>query len=352
MREWAATIGPPTCTDHLAPDIAELPVQWGDFSEADRKRCAALRRRKLDAQRVADILAGSTWEPKVSRAAEAMRDCANRVRMMVDADSGDVLSRTICCLCHGRWCPVCVWQRALTWRRLVRDAVAEIETCWPDTRWLLLTLTARNCKPEAVRAQVTRMHRAFARLAKRKRWPGIGYVRAMEVTRGRDGSAHVHFHVLVAVPSAYFRAADYVQQCEWVGMWKTAMQVDYDPVVYVQAVKADRLAASAVGEAMKYPIKLTERALGDAAWLGTVVGELWAVRVVGAGGVCRLGLMAARRNDEMRKVLRRKDLEGRRVVLRWYRWTGADYLPAAPAEAAAWTLALKAMWAGVTSLAA
>lgn len=345
LRAWAKTIAGPRVTDALAPDLEELPRQWCDISERDSKAQGRLTKRKRDAVRVAEILQG-IGDPRISRMAEAMRECGERVRLIIDADSGEVLSRAICCRCHGRWCPVCVWQRALRWRRLVMDAVEELSAAW-DTRWILLTLTTRNCAPHEVRERVDQMNRAFSRMVKRKRWPGVGYVRALEVTRGRKGTAHVHYHALIAVPPEYFKGRDYIQQREYVAMWRKALRVEYNPLVYVQAIKADRLAPSAVGEALKYPIKLTAAALEDPAWLRDVVLQLGSARAVAAGGICRLGLFAARRRLEERQMLRAKELEGRRVIVRWFRWTGHDYLPAPADLASSWTTQLRATWEGV-----
>ncbi|MDI5424891.1 ROK family protein, partial [Salmonella enterica subsp. enterica serovar Kentucky] len=39
-----------------------------------------------------------------------------------------------------------------------------------------------------------------------------GWIRTTEVTRGRDGSAHPHFHTLMMVPPSMLSGRDYVKQ--------------------------------------------------------------------------------------------------------------------------------------------
>ena len=69
-------------------------------------------------------------------------------------------------------------------------------------------------------------------------WPALGWVRAVEITRGRDGSAHPHYHCLLMVPPTYFQA-DYLKQSEWAWLWQECLRVNYRPVIDVKTVKAD-----------------------------------------------------------------------------------------------------------------
>ncbi|MBE3060577.1 protein rep, partial [Klebsiella pneumoniae] len=72
---------------------------------------------------------------------------------------------------------------------------------YPDSRWMFLTLTVRNCVIEELGETLSRMNTAFQRLKDRKELrPVQGWIRTTEVTRGSDGSAHPHFHTLMMVP--------------------------------------------------------------------------------------------------------------------------------------------------------
>ena len=106
----------------------------------------------------------------------------------------------------------------------------------PQMRYLLLTLTVRNCSILQLRETITEMNRAWDRLTKRKSWPALGFVRSLEITRGKDGSAHPHFHCLLAVPPSYF-GRNYLSTAKWASMWADALRVDYTPICDVRIIK-------------------------------------------------------------------------------------------------------------------
>ena len=87
------------------------------------------------------------------------------------------------------------------------------------------------------------MNSAWQRMAQTKRFKGVvkGFIRTTEVTRGKDGEmmAHPHFHALLLVDSTYFNR-NYIKQYEWVTMWQKALRVNYEPSVYVKAVKPSK----------------------------------------------------------------------------------------------------------------
>ncbi|WP_187337679.1 protein rep, partial [Lactiplantibacillus plantarum] len=70
----------------------------------------------------------------------------------------------------------------------------------------------------------------------------LGYLRSTEITvNEQDGSYNQHLHVLLFVKSSYFKNSNnYLAQAEWTGLWQRALKVDYEPVVHVQAVKANK----------------------------------------------------------------------------------------------------------------
>jgi plasmid rolling circle replication initiator protein Rep len=73
------------------------------------------------------------------------------------------------------------------------------------------------------------MNKPFQRFSRVKAYPADG-LRSTEVTRGKDGSAHPHFHCLLMVPPGYFAGHNYLRQSTWVAMWRKAMRLDYDPM--------------------------------------------------------------------------------------------------------------------------
>ncbi|OWC70311.1 Replication protein, partial [Escherichia coli] len=139
--------------------------------------------------------------------------------------------------CRVRHCPVCQWRRTLMWQARFYQALPKIVADYPSSRWLFLTLTVRNCGIGELGETLTAMNAAFKRMEKRKELsPVQGWIRATEVTRGKDGSAHPHFHCLLMVPPSWF-TRDYVKQARWVELWRDCLRVNYEPNVDIRTVK-------------------------------------------------------------------------------------------------------------------
>jgi hypothetical protein len=135
------------------------------------------------------------------------------------------------------------------------------------------------------------MNKSWQRLAQRKGFPAIGFVRSTEVTRSKDGLAHPHFHALLLVSSSYF-GGQYLKQSEWRELWQSALRVDYLPVVNVKAVKPkkgespDSGIAIAILETLKYGVKEADL-LADSRWLIELTRQLHKTRAVAVGGVLK-----------------------------------------------------------------
>jgi plasmid rolling circle replication initiator protein Rep len=88
---------------------------------------------------------------------------------------------------------------------------------YPKHRWLFLTLTVKNCSIQELRKNLDCMNKSFIRLSKLKEFPGVGWIKSVEVTRGRDGNAHPHIHCLLMVAPGYF-GANYLSQERWIDL--------------------------------------------------------------------------------------------------------------------------------------
>lgn len=131
--------------------------------------------------------------------------------------------------CRVRHCPICQWRRALMWVARFFDVFPRIYAAHPEMRYIMLTLTVRNCAISELRSVVNRMSQAFQRLSQRKDFPALGFVRSLEVTRGKDGSCHPHFHVLLAVPPSYFSGGSrgsYLSKDKWSALWLESLHLD------------------------------------------------------------------------------------------------------------------------------
>jgi len=192
------------------------------------------------------------------------------------------------------------------WQARFYQALPKIVADYPSSRWLFLTLTVRNCAIDDLGETLTAMNSAFQRLKDRKEFaPVQGWIRATEVTRGKDGSAHPHFHCLLMVPPSWF-TRDYVKQARWVELWRDCLRVNYEPNIDVRAVKtktgevvasvAEQL-QSAVAETLKYSVKPEDMA-NDPEWFLELTRQLHKRRFISTGGALKNVLQLDRETNE------------------------------------------------------
>lgn len=216
-----------------------------------------------------------------------IHDCSRWLSYALEAqDESDFKFRlTSARFCRVRFCPVCQWRRSLKWRARFFNALPKIVENFPGYRYLFLTLTVRNCPIDQLRSQLRDMSKAWNRLASRRIFPAVGFVRSTEVTRGENGSAHPHFHCLFLVKPSYF-SREYIKQNEWVKLWKDALQVDYLPSVHIRAVKDGERTEHLILECLKYGVKVQDL-VSDPNWLVQLTGQLTKTRAVSVGGVLK-----------------------------------------------------------------
>lgn len=252
------------------------------------------------------------WAEKMAAALDAaglerpsvrVRDCAEALFFHLLADAhGEVHFKLHSApYCKYRHCPTCQWRRSLRNKAIVMSALPDILRKYPTARFVMLTLTVRNCSVSELRETIQTMNKGWQRLIQREDWPALGWIRAVEVTRGQDGSAHPHFHCLLMMSSRYFVGPRYVPTREWVQRWREVMRLDYDPVCDVRLVKAKtpaaeitpgadaRLAAvhSAVSEVVKYSTKAADLLAGGPEWLATYVEQVRSLKFLTSGGVLK-----------------------------------------------------------------
>jgi len=251
---------------------------------------------RAQADGVEEIFAGGRFHHK--RWAERLHECSAVLGFAWEDDPETGESRLrlrTAGFCRVRLCPVCQWRRSMKHKARLLERLPAIQSRYPKHRWLFLTLTVRNCPVEQLRDEIKRLTRGFTNLRRHKNFPAVGWIRTVEVTRGKDGSAHPHLHVLLLVPPSYFRGGSYLKTADWVRLWRKAMRLDYDPVVDVRTVKPNtrrgkNALESAIAEIAKYstkPGQLTE----DDEWLRVYAEQTHRLRFVDSGGVLR-GILA------------------------------------------------------------
>jgi len=187
--------------------------------------------------------------------------------------------------CRVRHCPVCQWRRSLMWKAKAYKVLPKIIADFPNYRWLFVTLTVRNCEVTDLKETLQWMNKGWQRLVQLKKFPAIGWIRSTEVTRGKDGSAHPHFHCLLLVKPSYF-GKYYLRQVDWVEMWKRSLRVDYKPILHITPVKKGQQPMQLVPELLKYATKESDLVV-DQDWFLELTRQMYKTKATVTGGVLR-----------------------------------------------------------------
>ncbi len=256
--------------------------------------------------RVESFYRGSDFQ----RYAERIHYCSELLEFGLALQDDDTLKLKLrsARFCRLRHCPVCQWRRSLMWKAKAYKILPKVVEAYPSHHWLFLTLTQKNVPITELRDNLKNMNRAFQRLVQLKAFPAEGWLRSTEVTRGRDGQAHPHFHCLLLVPRSYF-GKKYIKQAEWVEMWRKCMRLDYDPILDVQAVKQGSRPMELVPELLKYCTKESDM-VADREWFLELTRQMHKMRAVATGGVLKAYLKEL---EEEPEDLIGKDEEGDQI---------------------------------------
>lgn len=253
-------------------------------------------------------------EREFKRYAERMDDCSGILRFGWDTNQETGESRLRlrkAQFCRVRYCITCQWRRTLMWQARFFQSLPDLVQAYPKSRWIFLTLTVRNCDISDLKQTLQHMNKSWQRLKDRKEFKQVqGWVRTTEVTRGKDGSAHPHFHAMLMVPPSYFKGGNYIKQAKWVELWGDCLRVDYLPNVDVRVVKsrapksgpvtADTMAKAlqkAVVETLKYAVKPGDL-LADEGWLLELTKQTHKLRFVASGGALKDVLKVDQETDQ------------------------------------------------------
>lgn len=187
--------------------------------------------------------------------------------------------------CRVRYCPVCQWRRSMLWRAKFFQTLPTIEAMHPNAHWLFLTLTVKNCEVSDLKSTLQHMTQSWRRLIARKSFKSavLGYVRTTEVTLGKDGTAHPHYHVMLLVKPSYF-GKNYITQSAWSMLWQDALDVDYVPITNVKKIKGNL--TKGIIETLKYSTKPSDM-LTDPDWFLELTKQTHKMRFVATGGVLK-----------------------------------------------------------------
>jgi plasmid rolling circle replication initiator protein Rep len=173
------------------------------------------------------------------------------------------------------------------WKAKAYKILPQLLIDYPKARWLFVTLTVKNCEITNLRETLVWMNKGFKRLSELKAFPADGYIKTVEVTRGKTppGSAHPHFHVLMMVKPSYFTHG-YLSQVKWVEMWQKSLRIDYKPILDVQALKPQDSLIGLLAEVIKYSVKESDLT-ADREWFLELTRQLHRTKAIAVGGILR-----------------------------------------------------------------
>lgn len=203
--------------------------------------------------------------------------------------------------CHVRTCMVCAWRRSLMYKARAYKALPNVVADYPTMRYLFVTLTLKNCQITELKQSIIHLNKSFSRLTKIKEFPAVGYIKSVEVTRGRAGDAHPHLHILMCVKSSYF-STGYISKSDWCAFWKRAAKVDYTPIMDVQAIKPNHSPVGILAECVKYQTKPNDLIFADREWFLEYTRQIKGTKAFALGGILKeyfKELEKEETNDEM-----------------------------------------------------
>ena len=277
-------IGGDIPVDSLSHNVEDLgyinPLALGELSDRDKP----WDKHRKNADEAANYYRGNT---EFDKYATRMDFCSQLLDFrLVSQGSEYRLKLDSARFCRIRYCPVCQWRRSLMWKARAFKVLPMLVEVYPKYRWLFLTLTVRNCAITKLRDTLQWMNQSWQRMVQRKKFPAIGWLRSTEVTRGKDGLAHPHFHCLLLVKPVYFNGKTYMNQKDWIEFWKSCLRIDYNPVLDVRSIRSGKQPTELITEVLKYCVKESDL-VADCDWFIELTKQMYKMRTVATGGVLK-----------------------------------------------------------------
>ena len=233
--------------------------------------------------------------------------------------------------CKNRFCPVCSWRRTRNITGQLKEAFTAIQK--EKVATLFLTLTVKNPDVKDLKDTITKMNKAFKRMSETKRFKNaiLGYFKSIEILGDKTpkGQAHPHFHILLVVKESYFKKSDYINQKEFLQMWRDATRNQNITQVDVRRIKSKNEnfsdIDSAIAETVKYSVKhsdLCKRSNEDFYYLYTQTKNL---RFISAGGILKDHLNLIKIDEDLINLKKENEALWIEICRLIYTWQNGDY---------------------------
>lgn len=167
--------------------------------------------------------------------------------------------------CKCRLCCLCSWRRSLKVFGQV-SKIMNLAIQYGTEEFIFLTLTIKNCKGEELSNHIDLLMNGYDLLFKKTRVKKavLGSFRALEITHNVSKKSnsfdtfHPHLHCILQVSKDYFDNSTnlYITQNDWKNLWKKSVNLDYEPLVYVEKINNSvGNISKSIAEIAKYTVK-------------------------------------------------------------------------------------------------
>lgn len=282
--------------------------------------------KKIKSLKVADTFQRLGYDKKAMR----IRFCGSALAFLRNLDTGE--KKLNCAdFCRERLCPMCQWRKSMKVFHQVSKAMDRAQEENKDIVPIFLTLTLKNCSGNDLSLTLDNIFKGWSLLWKQRKMERIckGWFRALEVTYNKQSDTfNPHIHAILIVDKSYFKGKDYLKTAEWVQMWRTVLNLDYDPVCDIRKVKNGEANYKAVAEVAKYTLKDTDFVTDNNALMDKLIKvlstSLKGRRLFAFGGLLKqiakqIGIKELATGDLV-QIDEEKIREDVAMVLEVYRW--------------------------------
>lgn len=177
------------------------------------------------------------WE-RFDKRAKLLYDCASKL-VFKSCTCGQTTKLFRAHFCRARLCSVCSWRKSLVVFHQALQICHHVLEKMHGLRFLFMTLTVENCSGDDLRNTFKDMALGYTALLRLNCFkPVKGSFRSFDVTYNPlRKDFHLHLHVILCVMASYFKGGNYMSWKTLQAAWRKVMKLDYDPVVWIGAVK-------------------------------------------------------------------------------------------------------------------
>lgn len=199
--------------------------------------------------------------------AARMARCADHLTFKEYGDGEKILHSAF--FCKVRLCPTCAMRRSEKLFGQISRVMNYMDNSAECSgyRYIFLTLTVRNVPGDDLSDALDKLFYGFHLMVHNAKFKRLskGWFRALEVTHNWEREDyHPHLHMIIAVDEKYITEKEnYLDHDGWKNLWRSCMDLGYDPWIHVRAVRADKEKSGkdtiklgkAVAELAKYTVK-------------------------------------------------------------------------------------------------